>query len=557
MAAQVDVEDYFEKVIAKVSYKWDDLARRLGLKRGEIKAIEATPALRDPKKRCREVLERWREGKDSEATLQVLQQALIEMGERRTAESLVDTAAPPSASGGNDSHQIGSSTDVPSSRQGAAAPPMGSGGHDRHPKAQPSQKTVTCPPVGGAGVPISHQGSGSRPVVLMLNDEYGTSKGGISTIHRQMGRLLVIHGAQVYSTVLQATQKDKEDAAADGVELIFPNTYEGDDRKPILNWLTWDHLTRYPNLPQNIDFIVGHVNITSRAARMIKKERLSDAKLVQVTHVIPEDVARYKSEEKELGIGDERDSILADLQDADVIVSVGPLLYDYYKQDTRRDEKDGHLEFLPEPSDIFKNTSRKYVNTKRKVVFSSGRVKGVEMLKGYDLLAKAMGKVMEHLPDTTLRIRGITPEDFSDSKAIINANKGRFDFVHFTPLKYGSQEELSKDMETADVVLMPSRAEPFGLVGLEAIAAGVPVLVSHKSGLARFLQTQGYEFDRMIVEIEDDDDAAAQTLAKRIIQILKDPEGREFKAAQSLKKKLLDSNYWAASHSKFLEMFRL
>ncbi|CAH1249856.1 TRIM3 [Branchiostoma lanceolatum] len=400
--------------------------------------------------------------------------------------------------------------------------------------------------------PTVASGFRRKPVVLMLNDEYGTANGGISTIHRGMGCLLVSKGAKVYSTVLQATQKDKEDAAADGVQLIFPETEE-EDTDPNLTWLTRQHRTYYPHLPSTVDFIVGHVNITSRAARRIKEDRLSRADLVQVTHVIPEDVARYKSEEKELSIEEEKAGILEDLQYADVIFSVGPHLYDYYKNETREEER--HYEFLPEPSDIFKYTQVKYVDTETKVVLTVGRASGVEMLKGYDLAANAMGIVIDHLPHAKWRGRGVSAENFSASKAIIEANvkKGKF---KFTPLKYGTQEDLSKDMQQAHVVLMPSRAEPFGLVGLEAIAAGVPVLVSDKSGLAKFLKRQDPEFDRTIVEIEDDDDEAAKTLAKRIIKILKDGS-REFQAAQSLKKKLLASNYWAASHRKFLDIFGL
>ncbi|XP_035660379.1 uncharacterized protein LOC118405086 [Branchiostoma floridae] len=398
----------------------------------------------------------------------------------------------------------------------------------------------------------SAAGSGAKPVVLLLSDEYGTSKGGVSTIHRQMASFLALKGAKVYSTVLDANQRDKDDAAADGVELIFPDTVKGDDRKPDLKWLTFDHQSRFPNLPTNVDFIVGHVNITSRAAKHIKAQRLPRAKIVQVTHVIPEDVARYKSEEKELSIQEEKAGIEDDLQHADVVVSVGPLVYDYYKNEMRQEE--GHQMFLPEPSAIFQNTQVKYIDTETKVVLSIGRVKGVERVKGYDLAAKTMSRVIEELPNTKWRGRGISHEDFPESKAIIQANmkKGTF---QFTPLKYGTQEDLSKDMQQAHVVLMPSRAEPFGLVGLEAIAAGVPVLVSHKSGLAWFLREDS-DFDRPIVEIEDDDDKAAETLAKRIIKVLKDG-GKEFEAANKLKKRLLASKYWKASHSKFLEIFGL
>ncbi|XP_019641231.1 PREDICTED: uncharacterized protein LOC109482827, partial [Branchiostoma belcheri] len=352
-------------------------------------------------------------------------------------------------------------------------------------------------------------------------------------------------------TVLNATQQDKDDAAADGIQLIFPTTFPRDRRKAEISWLTFDHQARYPGLPSHVDFIVGHVHITSHAARRIK-ERFPGAKLIQVTHVMPEETSQYKGDEKVMSIGQESLSILDDLRDADVLFSVGPLMYDYYRHQTNQLTLQHH-ELLPKPSDIFIDMKLKPpADTETKVVLSIGRVKGVERLKGVDLAAKTMGKVIDKLPNTKWRLRGFRRDDFQASRSIIEANTGRFQFVPFTPLEYGTQEELCEDMRKADVVLMPSRAEPFGLVGLEAIAAGVPVVISSKSGLAKFLTKQDPEFDRTIVEIDDDDEEAAKTLSKRIIKILKDGP-REFKAAQSLKKKLLESEYWAESHSKLLQ----
>ncbi|CAH1274730.1 Hypp5404 [Branchiostoma lanceolatum] len=389
-------------------------------------------------------------------------------------------------------------------------------------------------------------GSGRKPVVLLINDGYGNSHGRVFTIHRQMASFLVSKGAVVHSIVLGATQGDQDTAAADGVQLIPPKTFDGDKRKPSLDWMTWDHLIRYPNLPSDVRFIVGHVNITSRAAREIKEQRLPNAKLVQITHEIPELTSHYQGDEKVKRIGEESDSILDDLQHADVIFSVGPLAYDYYQT---KQLKCQHYEFLPKPSDMFSEMQVKYVHTKTKTVLSMGTIIGAESLRGYDIAAKAMHIVIDHLPNTKWRACGVSAEDFPESKKIIQAN------IHFTPLKYDTQEELSREIQQAHVVLMPSRAEPFGLVGLEVIAAGVPVLVSHKSGLAWFLNKNS-DLDRPIVEIKDNDDEAAQTLAKRIIKILENGS-KEFEAAQRLKHQLLALKPWEASHKKFLETFGL
>ncbi|KAI8489426.1 hypothetical protein Bbelb_328690 [Branchiostoma belcheri] len=117
----VDVNGYFDKVIKGVSHKWDDLARNLGFNENEIKGIRTDQP--DQDHRCREVLTSWRNREGREATLQVLKQALIDIGEKRTAESLEgqktrkkrkrrrkpkahqeDDSTESSSSTGNDSH---------------------------------------------------------------------------------------------------------------------------------------------------------------------------------------------------------------------------------------------------------------------------------------------------------------------------------------------------------------------------------------------------------------------------------------------------------------------
>ncbi|XP_019614111.1 PREDICTED: malignant fibrous histiocytoma-amplified sequence 1 homolog [Branchiostoma belcheri] len=396
---------------------------------------------------------------------------------------------------------------------------------------------------------------GGKPVVLLVNDEFGTSKGGISTVNGQLRDLLTTAGAKVLITVLKATEAEKQEALKHGIDLVLPISLKGDKGPPDLIWLTEDHKVRYPNIPSDISVIVGHADVTSTAARNIKKDRLPSAKFILFNHVMPEDTEHYKSLDKAMSIGDKMKAIREDTEEADVVFSVGPTMHDYYQNQIRL-SRPHHL-FLPKPSDIFSQMDVTYVKTRTKVVLCVGRVKGVEKLKGYDLVAKAMAIVIERCGaleerlDVRLRVRGISAEDFPESKRIIQANieKGTF---HFTPLKYATQEELSKDLQEAHLVLMPSRAEPFGLVGLEAIAAGVPVLVSGKSGLAEFLQSRGAEFSRLIVDIDGSDDVVAEGLAERIINILKGGQ-EEFQAAKRLKDKLLASEYWNDAHRKFLE----
>ncbi|CAH1271855.1 MFHAS1 [Branchiostoma lanceolatum] len=85
-AETVDVKEYFDKIIDKVSHKWDSLARKLGFNQNNIKGIQSTQD--DNDHRCREVLHGWRNKKGRKATLQVLKKALIDIGEQWTAEEL-------------------------------------------------------------------------------------------------------------------------------------------------------------------------------------------------------------------------------------------------------------------------------------------------------------------------------------------------------------------------------------------------------------------------------------------------------------------------------------
>jgi D-inositol-3-phosphate glycosyltransferase len=77
------------------------------------------------------------------------------------------------------------------------------------------------------------------------------------------------------------------------------------------------------------------------------------------------------------------------------------------------------------------------------------------------------------------------------------------------------QARLADFYAAADVVLMPSRSESFGLVGLEAGACGAPVVASRVGGLRYVIEdgTTGY--------LVDGHDAADH--AERVLRVLRDP----------------------------------
>ncbi|KAI8521038.1 hypothetical protein Bbelb_007920 [Branchiostoma belcheri] len=403
-----------------------------------------------------------------------------------------------------------------------------------------------------------------KGAVLLVIDEYCTSKGGISTINLDAARKLAAAGAQVYVTVLGATEQDERDAKRDGVTLLKPRLDADSSDKPSLQWLTVYHKHHFSHIPSDICCIVGHVDVTSRAARKIKEERFPHAKLAMFGHVAPEETEHYKSDEKALGVGRKEASIQDDLGKADVVFSVGARIHRHNDRFLRRRHVDHHI-FLPEPSKVFSGANVSFgeehcVQKPERVILSIGRVRNVERLKGHDLAAGGVDKAalrLDHLYTLRLRVRGIDENDFKESKRILD-EKLRSGRVKPTLLPYGTQEEIRRDMENCHLVLMPSRAEPFGLVGLEAIAAGVPVLISEHSGLAELIEELSDRlgqptFRHCIVKMKENDATTdEEKWAERIEDVIKNARS-EFEEARAFKEKLLASKYWEESHQKFLQ----
>ncbi|KAI8518994.1 hypothetical protein Bbelb_022510 [Branchiostoma belcheri] len=403
----------------------------------------------------------------------------------------------------------------------------------------------------------NNSSSGKEPnAVLLVTDQYATSKeDDVSTMNRQVVQILTGAGRKVYCLVLEDTEEDRKCAEADGVELILPSCSQEDKRKPCLDWLTFDHLNRYPRLPKDIGWIVGHADVTSRAAATIMEERFPLANLSLVTQTIPEDTEKYKEEKKAMGIGKKEDSIRQDAEKAKTVFSVGHRTHDHFTNIIRaisKDKRPVHKLFLPEPSKIFQETTVEYVESREKVVLLISRVKEVGKLKGLDFVAKSLARVAKRSNERIqLRIRGVSEEEYQASMKILQTSikSGK---LKPTLLPHGTQEDICRDMQQAHLVLMPSRTEPFGLVGLEAMAAGVPVLISDQSGLATLVKEVIPEFHHSVLAITGDDSIDVRQWADQIENILKMSKA-EFSRAAALKQKLLESRYWEESHQCFLQ----
>jgi glycosyltransferase involved in cell wall biosynthesis len=97
--------------------------------------------------------------------------------------------------------------------------------------------------------------------------------------------------------------------------------------------------------------------------------------------------------------------------------------------------------------------------------------------KGYDTLLEALPALCRHLPDLTVWVAGGGPlEAGYRARASTLGLSERVRFLGF-------RHDLPDLISAADVLVLPSLAEAFGLVAAEALYLGVPVVASRVGGI--------------------------------------------------------------------------
>ncbi|MGH9336615.1 MAG: glycosyltransferase family 4 protein, partial [Vicinamibacteria bacterium] len=103
--------------------------------------------------------------------------------------------------------------------------------------------------------------------------------------------------------------------------------------------------------------------------------------------------------------------------------------------------------------------------------------------KGFDLLLEAFAKVSRDFPEVDLILAGDGEE-----RAALQSLAGHLGIAHrLVFFGRASTAQVMELVQGSDFVVVPSRSEPFGIVALEALAAGAPVLATNVGGLPEIL----------------------------------------------------------------------
>ena len=334
----------------------------------------------------------------------------------------------------------------------------------------------------------------------MLSSEWKSSTDGdLSTINRELAIQLAKHPNVDVSVLLpNCSGEDRSSAESHNVKLIEADKTPGVG--PVL-------CLSSPPINHTMDCVIGHGVQLGRPIAFIKRNpNYSHCKWIQVVHSAPEEDGMYKN----ISEGEQMQETEIQLcKMADQVITIGPKLAEAYKRylcPIRQEKKVFDLTPSIFSEFLAVEQATKQRRTFRILVIGSGDSCEDFNVKGYDIAAKAIAE----LKDESYKLK------------FVCAAGGKGDIVAENLLHHGisrnqlivcsfddNREVLANLFCEVDLAIMPSRTEGFGTTALEALSAGLPVLVSGNSGLGEALK-EVLLGSQSVVESEDPKDWARE-----------------------------------------------
>jgi glycosyltransferase involved in cell wall biosynthesis len=162
-------------------------------------------------------------------------------------------------------------------------------------------------------------------------------------------------------------------------------------------------------------------------------------------------------------------------------------------------------------------------------------------LKGVDILIQAIAKARSELPNIKLHIVGTGNERCF---ALLAKMKGIEKYVIFHG--WAKQSIAARYYKSADICVFPSRLEGFGIVILEAMASGIPVIASD---IPSFREIISDGIDGKLFKAEDTD-----ALSKAVIALHQDTHLRKELSYNALEKATKYS--WENIADKYISLYK-
>ena len=316
--------------------------------------------------------------------------------------------------------------------------------------------------------------------ITFLTEEWTQStKGSCSTFMRQMAiELSRLENVEIGILIPSASQEDKEDAQKYNIKVFEPEKIPG--YEPV-------NCLQLPPQGFSTDFIIGH-SIEPGCHGQVLKNNLG-CKWVHVVLRNAEETAMFQKTPGAISEGQKQYETEVELcKKADMVITVGSKLNETFNSALHHCKKDHIFNLIPGIFDEFFGEQKQYRKSRtfEILVFGRGNTEDFE-LKGLHVAAKAVAHLNKYEPSYILKVVG-APEGEQEKLAERLEGLG----ISCSQLRvrsfYKERRKLAELFSEVDLVLMPSGTEAFGLTALEALSAGVPILITHNSGLAEALK---------------------------------------------------------------------
>ena len=313
--------------------------------------------------------------------------------------------------------------------------------------------------------------------VTLLSYEWGSTKGGLSTINRELAiQLAKNDNVEVSMYLPLCSEEDKRAAARFKVCLLTAK------KKPGCGPIEW--LASVPK-DHHMDVVIGHGIHLGRQVPTIK-ELHPDCKWIQVVRTDPEELATFKDYAGPTVKGAKKHQAEVELCElADQVVAVGPKLQEAFACYLRYCRKHV-INLTPGIFSEFANINQaaEERETFRVLVFGRGDSEDF-LVKGYDIAARAVA--MLNNEEGSFKLVFVGAPDGEEDKVRERFRKEGISPCQLIVRSAKEREQIAKQFYEADLLMMPSRSG-FGLPAVEALSAGLPVLVSGNSGIGKALK---------------------------------------------------------------------
>ena len=199
------------------------------------------------------------------------------------------------------------------------------------------------------------------------------------------------------------------------------------------------------------------------------------------------------------------------LRDASKVIALSRMEAEQYRVMGVPEEK---IEVIPNGIDLSEygdlppkcSFKKKFsIDDEEKIVLYLGRI---HKIKGIDILVKAFAKVIEKLKNVKLVVVGPDDGYLDEIKSLIEYKKIK-DKVLITGPLYG-RDKLEAYVD-ADVYVLPSRYEIWGMTVLEAVACGIPIILTENCGVAEYFR------DKVGLVVKPDSKHLSETLLEMLL----------------------------------------